>query len=221
MSVQGPQLQAPPSPALTWAQLGRQPHYAAGRLQPLLLGEPGRADDVLGGQVQEALPQLSRTEVGLGAEQYGRNACRSQGHAVRTGGSQRATGTPQWWDGVPKAARCDGTERGQQDQGKRRARKGSEVLYSEYTIFHSVLVQTHLTLSHQRPWNPPTCHVCGRLRRAAPRGEAGAAVTGGTDDVVPWGKQVDTAAKVGAQRADGGRPVLAVSGPNCDHLAGQ
>ncbi len=31
----------------------------------------------LGGQVQEALPQLSRTEVGLGAEQHGRNACRS------------------------------------------------------------------------------------------------------------------------------------------------
>lgn len=98
--------------------------------------------------------------------------------------------------------------------------KGSKVLYSKYN-FHSVLVQTHPTLSHKRSWNPLTCHVCSRLRCAALRGEAGAAVTGGTNDVVPWGKQVDTAAKVGAQRSNGGWLVLTVRGPNRNHLEGQ
>lgn len=70
------------------------------------------------------------------------------------------------------------------------------------------------------PSAPLACHVRGRLRRAALRREARAAVAGGADDVVPRGKQVHAAAEIGAQGADGGGLVLAVGRPDRDDLPG-
>lgn len=80
---------------------------------------------------------------------------------------------------------------------------------------------------HQRAEDHPSlplkaqlaCHMRGRLRGPAPRRETRAAVAGGANDVVPRGKQVHAAAKVGAQGADGGGSVLAVGGTDCDDLA--
>lgn len=49
------------------------------------------------------------------------------------------------------------------------------------------------------PGRQLTSHVCRGLRRPTLRGVAGAAVTGGANDVILWGKEVHTAAKVGPQ----------------------
>lgn len=72
----------------TCTQPGGQPSHTVGCLELLLLGEPRRVHDVLGGEVQEALPELGEAQLGLGAEQHGSDACgEPRGAAVRPGGS--------------------------------------------------------------------------------------------------------------------------------------
>lgn len=71
----------------TCAQAGGQPGHAVGRLEPLLLRKPCHVHDVLGGKVQEALPELGEAQLRLSAEQHGGNACQEpRGVTVRTRG---------------------------------------------------------------------------------------------------------------------------------------
>jgi len=60
----------------TCTQPGGQPGHAVGSLEPLFLREPRHVHHVLGGEVQQALPELGEAQLGLGAEQHGGDACR-------------------------------------------------------------------------------------------------------------------------------------------------